>query len=206
MARVKVPRKSTHIDMTAMCDVAFLLLTFFILTAKPRPQDPVPVDIPAASVEVMVPDENVLLLTVGQKKVFYTVDGADVRKETLIRMGEKYNVKFTPEEQNKFVGTNIFGVPMNQLQSFLHLEGEAKKNYKQPGIPHDTTANNELADWIREARKVNAALHNKALYVCIKGDNREEYPTIEKLIKVLQKQKVNKFSLITTLRSAPKSK
>jgi len=34
MPRVKVARKSTAIDMTAMCDVAFLLLTFFILTAN----------------------------------------------------------------------------------------------------------------------------------------------------------------------------
>jgi biopolymer transport protein ExbD len=42
MPRVKVARKSTATDMTAMCDVAFLLLTFFILTAKPKTPDPVP--------------------------------------------------------------------------------------------------------------------------------------------------------------------
>ena len=40
MSRIKIPRKSTAIDMTAMCDVAFLLLTFFILTAKLKQQDP----------------------------------------------------------------------------------------------------------------------------------------------------------------------
>ncbi|MEY4291989.1 MAG: hypothetical protein RIQ61_366, partial [Bacteroidota bacterium] len=31
MPKVKIPRKSTVVDMTAMCDVAFLLLTFFML-------------------------------------------------------------------------------------------------------------------------------------------------------------------------------
>lgn len=206
MARVKVPRKSTHIDMTAMCDVAFLLLTFFILTAKPRPNDPVQVDVPAASTEVRVPDENVLLLTVGQKKVFYTIDGADIRKQTLLQMGEKYKINFTPEEQNKFMGTNIFGVPIAQLKGFLALEGEDKKNFKQPGIPYQDTTNSELADWIRESRKVNAALHNKPLYISIKGDNKEEYPTIKALIAILVKQKSNKFSLITTIRQAPKGK
>lgn len=204
MARVKVPRKSTHIDMTAMCDVAFLLLTFFILTAKPRPNDPVQVDVPAASTEVRVPDENVLLLTVGQQKIFYTVDGADIRKQTLLQMGEKYKINFTPEEQNKFMGTNIFGVPISQLKGFLALEGDQKKNFKQPGIPYQDTVNSELADWIRESRKVNAALHNKPLYISIKGDNKEEYPTIKKLISILQKQEANKFSLITTIRQAPK--
>ena len=206
MARVKVPRKSTHIDMTAMCDVAFLLLTFFILSAKPRPQDPIQVDIPASSVETAIPDDNVLLLTVGQGKVFYTVDGADIRKRTLLQMGEKYKLQFTPEEQVKFANTNIFGVPISQLKGFLALEPAQRKALKQPGIPADTTGNNELADWIRESRKVAAALHNKALRISIKGDNKEEYPTIQKLIAILGKQKVSKFSLITSLRAAPKTK
>jgi biopolymer transport protein ExbD len=34
MPKIKVKRKGTWIDMTAMTDVAFLLLTFFMLTAK----------------------------------------------------------------------------------------------------------------------------------------------------------------------------
>ena len=34
MPKVKIPRKSTAVDMTAMCDVAFLLLTFFMLTSN----------------------------------------------------------------------------------------------------------------------------------------------------------------------------
>ena len=205
MPRVKVQRKSTSIDMTAMCDVAFLLLTFFILTAKPRTEDPVPVDIPASSITQPIPDDNVLLLTVAEKKVFFTVDGNDIRKQTLNQMGDKYGVKFTPEEQTKFSGTPIFGVPMNQLKQFLQLDAAQKKEYKQPGIPNDTTANNELADWIREARKADVALHNKALRISIKGDNKEEYPTIKKVIGILQKQEINKFSLITTIRAAPKT-
>ncbi|MCO5936975.1 biopolymer transporter ExbD [Mucilaginibacter sp. RB4R14] len=205
MPRVKVQRKSTSIDMTAMCDVAFLLLTFFILTAKPRTEDPVPVDIPASSTTQPIPDDNVLMLTIAEQKVFFTVDGNDIRIQTLKQMGEKYNVQFTPEEQKKFSGTPIFGVPMNQLKSFLSLDAAQKKEFKQPGIPADTTANNELSDWIREARKADVALHNKALRISIKGDNKEEYPTIKMVIGILQKQKLDKFSLITTIRAAPKT-
>lgn len=33
MPRVKIKRKSTRIDMTAMSDVTVLLLTFFMLTS-----------------------------------------------------------------------------------------------------------------------------------------------------------------------------
>ena len=46
MAKAKIKRHSTAIDMTAMCDVAFLLLTFFMLTAKAKPQETVIVDTP----------------------------------------------------------------------------------------------------------------------------------------------------------------
>jgi len=204
MPRVKVARKSTSIDMTAMCDVAFLLLTFFILTAKPRTEDPVPVDVPASSYMQPIPDDNVLLLTVAQKKVFFTVDGNDIRKQTLNQMGDKYGIKFTAEEQIKFSGTPIFGVPMSQLKGFLALDAGQKKEFKQVGIPMDTTSTNELSDWIREARKADVALHNKALRISIKGDNKEEYPTIKTLIGLLQKQGIDKFSLITTIRAVPK--
>jgi biopolymer transport protein ExbD len=204
MPRVKVGRKSTAIDMTAMCDVAFLLLTFFILTAKPRTEDPVPVDVPASSVEVPIPDDNVLLLTVGKGKVFFTVDGNDIRKQTLQQMGEKYNVNFTAQQKQVFSGLQVSGVPMNRMQQFLDLDPDQRKAYQQPGIPTDTTANNELADWIREARKADVSLHNKALRISIKGDSKEEYPTIKKIINILQNQKANKFSLITSVRSVPK--
>ncbi|MFD0795684.1 ExbD/TolR family protein [Mucilaginibacter litoreus] len=205
MPRVKVARKSTSIDMTAMCDVAFLLLTFFILTAKPRTEDPVPVDIPASSIEQPVPDDNTLVLTVGKGKVFFSVDGNDIRKQTLIQMGEKYKINFTPEEQEKFSGIPVFGVPIGSLKQFLALDVDQRKEYQQPGIPRDTTNSNELSDWIREARKTARALHEKALYVSIKGDSKEEYPVIKDLITVLQKQKINKFNLITSLRAAPKN-
>lgn len=204
MARAKVSRKSTAIDMTAMCDVAFLLLTFFILTAKPRTEDPVPVDVPGSATEQPIPDDNVLTLTVGKAKVFFSVDGNDIRKQTLIQMSEKYGVKFTPEQQVKFSAIPVFGVPIKQLPSWLDLEPDKRKDYAQPGIPHDTTNNSELSDWIREARRADVALHNKALRVAVKGDSKEEYPTIAKVIKVLQNQEINKFALITTIRAAAK--
>ncbi|MFD0766585.1 ExbD/TolR family protein [Mucilaginibacter lutimaris] len=204
MPRVKVARKSTAIDMTAMCDVAFLLLTFFILTAKPRTEDPVPIDVPSSTAEVPLPEEDVLLLTVGQGKVFYTVEGTDIRKQTLTQMGEKYNINFSPQQKQVFSGLQVVGVPINQLQGYLDLDADRRKTFKQPGIPNDTTANNELADWIRESRKAVASLHNKPLRISVKGDNKEEYPTIKKIIGILQRQKVNKFSLITSVKNAPK--
>ena len=46
MGRAKIKRGSTHVDMTAMCDVAFLLLSFFILTGQFKPSEAVEVNRP----------------------------------------------------------------------------------------------------------------------------------------------------------------
>jgi biopolymer transport protein ExbD len=203
MPKVKVARKSTAIDMTAMCDVAFLLLTFFILTAKPRIEDPVPVDIPGSIKEQPVPDDNLATITVGSGKAFFSVEGNDIRKQTLQQMGEKYGIQFTPDEYERFAVLPVFGVPIQSLKQFLALDATQRKDYQQPGIPRDSVSD-QLYNWIREARIADRALHNKDLRISIKGDSKEEYPVIKDVIAILQRQEVNKFSLITTLRGASK--
>ena len=205
MSRVKVGRKSTAIDMTAMCDVAFLLLTFFILSAKPKSQEPIPADPPASTATFVIPDADFSTLTVGQGKVAFNVQGDDVRRETLKKIGEDNGITFTPQEIQAFANTESFGVPIRGLKAFLNMPNEEKNSYQQPGIPVDTTqANSELAQWVHAARVVNGSLHGVDLRIAIKGDGQEEYPTIHKVIVTLQKQKVNKFSLITALKADAK--
>lgn len=198
MPKVKIKRKSTAIDMTAMCDVAFLLLTFFILTATARQPEPLPVDTPSSTVTIKLPDSDISMLTVGQGKVFFGVVGQDVRMRALERMAEKYNVTFTEEEKKRFALVESFGVPMANLKQFIALNGSERNNLNQPGIPTDST-NNELDQWILQARYATKELHGQELRFTIKGDSKEEYPTIRKVIDILQEQNINKFSLVTTL-------
>jgi len=204
MPRVKVARKSTAIDMTAMCDVAFLLLTFFILTAKPKVEDPSKAEVPPSSKEVTIPDDNVMTISIGQQtKIFLAFSGTDVRAETLKTMGEKYKVDFTPAEINRFANTEVFGVPMSQLKQFLGTPTDQLKGFEQRGIPADTTITNELSDWIITARKADRGLHAQDYHIAIKGDRKEQYPAINTVISVLGHQKLFKFDLITTLKKAP---
>ncbi|HEY8930654.1 MAG TPA: biopolymer transporter ExbD [Mucilaginibacter sp.] len=205
MPRVKVARKSTAIDMTAMCDVAFLLLTFFILTAKPKVEDPSKAEVPASSVEVTIPDDNVMTVSIGKGgKIFFGMSGNDNRVETLKAMGEKYNMTFTPAEQNRFANTEIFGVPMSQIKQYLNTPVDEQKSFEQRGIPADTSGNSELANWIVNARKANKGLHGKDFTVAIKGDRLEQYPSVNTVISIFENQKLFKYDLITTLRTAPK--
>lgn len=204
MPKVKIKRKSTVTDMTAMCDVAFLLLTFFILTATARQPEALEVDTPSSTVTVKMPDSDISTLTVGQGKVFFGVVGYDVRVNTLERMGEQYNITFTPEEKKRFSLIENFGIPVANLKQFIAMENSERMKIVQPGIPSDSGANNELKQWILQSRYATKELHNVDLRFSIKGDSKEEYPKIRKIVDILQDQNINKFSLITSLEAQVK--
>src|SRR6478609_3427736 len=83
MARPKIARKSTIVDMTTMCDVAFLLLSFFILTTKPKPSEAVPIHTPTSVANKFVPDKGVLMISLDKNGQVYlsTSDNADDRSK-----------------------------------------------------------------------------------------------------------------------------
>lgn len=205
MPRIKVARKSTAIDMTAMCDVSFLLLTFFILTATARQPEPLPVDTPASTVKFKLPDTDIATITIGQKgTVFFGVPGQPTRRRTLELMAEKYQIQFSDEEKNRFQVMESFGVPIGNLKQIIMLKGDDRnKPGLQRGIPTDSVGQrpSELHDWILSARYATKELNNVDMRVSIKGDAKEEYPSIKKILGILQEQNINKFSLITSLRT-----
>lgn len=201
MAKIKLSKKSSRIDMTAMCDMAFLLLSFFIMTATAKVPEALPVDTPASTVQTKLPEENLATLTIGKEKVFFGVTGREVRSETLKRMGEKYSVKFSDKDQKKFALLDGFGVDIRQMKQLIDMKNEDRmKEGTQPGIPYDSI-NNQLADWVKIAREVTKDLDGKDLDIAIKGDAKEEYPTVKKVLDILQKQNKNNFFLVTGLRS-----
>ena len=216
MAKHKVSRKSTRIDMTAMCDVAFLLLSFFVMTATAKQPEPKPVDTPASTVIDKLPEEGVATITVGDKQVFLTIPRAS-RRSTLERISAAKNVTFTEGEYKAFEGMEGFGVPLNQLKGLLALSPAKRNDPKlQTGIPYDTI-NDQLGDWVKQAREAHKAIYDEKLQtgeitadefgkkadlgIAIKGDAKEDFMTVKRIIDILQAQKKNKFFLVTGLRS-----
>jgi len=201
MGKIKIKRASTKVDMTAMCDVSFLLLTFFILTATARQPEPLPVDMPASTVQIKVPDTNLGTITVGGGgKVFFGVTGPNVRVNMLNRVAEKYGLTFTDEEKQRFSLIDGFGVPISRLKQLIAMDNaERISSGLQTGIPADST-DNQLKEWVLAARLATAEINDQQMRVAIKGDADEEYPAIKKVIDVLQEQSLNKFSLVTNLR------
>jgi biopolymer transport protein ExbD len=204
MPQVKLPRKSTNIDMTAMCDVAFLLLTFFMLATKFKPDEPVIVKTPASISEIPLPDVDIMLLTVDPRgRIFFAIDNKIMRKSLIEDINYQRDLKLTDAEKNAFAIDASIGIPFSQLKSYLALPSEQQKvmEVNAPGIPTDTSVTstqNELASWIKSARTVNPKLR-----ICIKADGQASYPMVKKIIKTLEGWKIFKFNLITDLKAIP---
>ena len=199
MPKVKVKRKSTFIDMTAMSDVTVLLLTFFMLTSTFVQKEPVQVSTPGSVMEIKIPEQNVLQILIDKDgKIFMSLDKQEDRVATLQKVGEKYGVTFTPEEINAFRLSNSFGVPIKNMKEFLNLKPEQQdqilKNY---GIPNDTI-NKEFQTWVSTATEIN-----KDLIIAIKADANTPYKNIKGVMNSLADIRKLRYNLITSLKNLP---
>ncbi|UFH46799.1 biopolymer transporter ExbD [Flavobacterium galactosidilyticum] len=199
MAKIAIKKNPGSTDMTAMCDVAFLLLTFFVMTSTAKIPEALPVDTPASTVQTKLPETDLATLTVGKGKVFFDLKGKEVRAKTLELMATQYGVTFTEEDKLTFSRMDDFGVPILNLKQIIEMKASDRSKAGQPGIPTDSL-NNQLKDWVRNARLANIEINDKELQIAIKGDAKEEYPAIRKVMDILQDQKINSFSLVTGLR------
>ncbi|MBV2165239.1 MAG: biopolymer transporter ExbD [Kaistella sp.] len=195
MARVKPKRHNIRVDMTAMTDVSFLLLTFFILTAQFNVPDVETVTTPSSISEKLLPDASLMtvLSTTDGKFYFTPVDNGTERMQLLDKMGEKYGVKFTDKEKVEFTKMQSVGVPMNQLKGYLNLSEDDKKAFKsQTGVPLDST-NKQLIDWVQKSLEVNPDYK-----LAVKGDVETKYPKVKALFEGLRDIDFLKFWLITS--------
>ena len=199
MPKAKVKRKSTWVDMTAMCDVAFLLLTFFMLTSNFTKKEPILVATPTSVSEIKIPETNIMTVLVDNTgKVYFGIDGQDKRQQLIEKMASIYKVSFTHDEIKKYTLLELVGNPMQAMKAYLGLSAEVRDlPQNNLGIPADST-DNEFKVWVKSAREVNPDLR-----IAIKADQKTPYPAIKKVMKSLQELDENRYNLITKLEGAP---
>ncbi len=203
MPKVKIPRKSTNVDMTAMCDVAFLLLTFFILATKQKPPEVLAVTPPSSISSKAAPDKSILITFTQEGKVFLML-GDDTKKSDIIdNVNATRALGLSPGELAKLKKSEFIGLPFNQLKSALAAGREIPAG-KMDGIPVDST-NNELADWLRSVTNVYAGEDQKKLeqMLLVKGDSKAMYPVFKKIKQALKKNEIYKFRIVTNGEDVP---
>jgi biopolymer transport protein ExbD len=204
MPKLKVPRKSTSVDMTAMCDVAFLLLSFFILTTKFKPAEALTVTTPKSVSTNPAEQKKVVMVTMDKAgKVYLSLsDDAGDQKQTIIdQIDKQKGLGLTAAEKKAFMRSAFYvGVPFSQLKSYLDIAPDQQSKVNVPGIPVTDTLNNELQTWMAAA---NSAFEGSKMNLLVKGDNDAKYPSFKGVMAAFKKNEIFKFQMITDPEGVP---
>ena len=206
MPSVKIPKKSAETDMTPFVDIAFLILTFFIMATKMKPPEPVEITTPYSVSSKALEEKDALMIQMDKNgRVFFTINTArpqdnELKYSLIKNLNQTRNLGLTEAEMRSFVKDPTVGVPFSKLKSYLGVPMDQRKNVPQEGIPVTDSLNNELYYWVRDGIQVFAG---RQINYMIKGDNNAKYPVFKGIIDALRKNDQNKYKLITSPDAVP---
>jgi biopolymer transport protein ExbD len=176
----RAKKSSTKIDMTPMVDLAFLLLTFFMLTttfskpktmeinmpAKPNPDDPI----------VKVPNALTVLLS-GDNKIYYYYGELKVNETRLKKTDySKDGIRKILLDKNKWT--------VDQLK-------QAEESIKAQNIKEKS-----IADSLYKAKRSEVFKNKQSLTVLLKADEKAKYKNVVDVLDELQITDVGKFAIV----------
>ena len=207
MPKLKVQKKSTWVDMTAFVDVAFLILSFFMLATKFKPPELVNIQNPKSVSSENVAEKDVFKITFdNQGRTFISFSTDEEARERILKMLDvletQKGIVLSKEERATFLrfGVSGIGVPFTQLKSLLALSDDEYKSFKQPGIPIDS-ANNQLDGWINAL--LTGSGGRRPANIMLNGDNAAKYPEFKNILAAFKKNGVFSFKLITAMEAVP---
>lgn len=185
--------------MTAMCDVAFLLLSFFILTTKFKPAEAVDVSPPSSVASKAAPQTDAFTVSLDKQGRVFLDMSDDMKGDVIDELSTSRNLNLSSDDKKYFKMSTFVGVSLAQLNQFTRLTPEQLKTTNLTGIPVDST-NNELQSWINAA--ANAKKGSKINWL-IKGDNNAKYPAFKGVIDAFKKNEIFKYQLVTNAEDVP---
>jgi biopolymer transport protein ExbD len=214
-----MPKGTPSIDMTPMVDLAFLLVTFFMLTASFRNAEPVTVETPSSISDKIIP-ENILMVTLDKDgRVFFNLSDAEARKEMLNNMLQKYKIGLSEEKIEEFSFMSTFGCTMQELPAYMNTEAAKRASFPTQGIPSDSTKN-ELLDWLSFAATAAGNTGRTAFEEAkLKGgepkmedfkpkfilrvDSKTLYKDAQVVIDVFRELNLNNLNFVTSAEAIP---
>ncbi len=177
--KVKAKKHNTKVDMTPMVDLAFLLLTFFVLTStfsKPKTMEitfPVP---PPPGPPIVMPVNGYTVLLTKDNRVFWyqgafkdkPVNGLPATKLEEVKFGEDLN-KFLLDKNDMVVK-------------------EIKELKKQ-------RLKKEINDSVYKVKSIKSKSDNKAPFMVIKADDKAVYRNLIDLIDEFNICNVGKYAV-----------
>jgi biopolymer transport protein ExbD len=177
--KVSQKRHSTHLDMTPMVDLAFLLLTFFILTTSFRNM---------RIIELTVPDNGKVTRpqTIGQSQAFNLILLGDDKIKWYIGSDDKVN----EAKQTTFTnaGNNIRSVLIEKNLLVRSMINAIKDSVAAGLIPDSSSILKKKID--------KAKSHPKALVVLIKTADTLKYQTLIKAFDVINSSDISRYAMM----------
>ena len=178
-----------------MVDMAFLLVTFFLLATTFKMPEQAKIQLPLSTSEVDIPQQNLITVSVDREgAVYLAMSNQDVRSAWFRRMAAMNDIEVTPEEERAFASLPGFGHPLESLIPHLSLTREEQLKRPPTGIPADTI-HNQLEEWLIAARGVQPGLR-----FAIKADHLTSYRHLSKVIGTMTGNKILRFNLVTDKR------
>jgi biopolymer transport protein ExbD len=182
--------------MNPMVDMAFLLVSFFMLTTTFKTVEPVLVDKPLSTSSIKVPEKNIMKITIDPSgKIFFGIDNKYTRQKLLNKMGLLKEVEFNQDQIKTFGLVAGIGTPVNDLPDFLDMTSEEQRFFQQVGIPC-LGDENQLRDWVLTARLLNPSQR-----VSVLADRDTPYEYVRCVINTLQDLRIYRFNLVTDLET-----
>lgn len=120
MPSVKIKKHAPENDMTPFVDVAFLILSFFMLATKFKPEEPIEVTTPNSVSSQILPEKDALMISIDQGgRVFVSMDNPQSRQLLIENMNQTRNLGLGPAEIKNFINAPSVGVPFSQLKGLL---------------------------------------------------------------------------------------
>ena len=181
----RAKKQSTRIDMTPMVDLAFLLLTFFVLTAtfsKPKSMEltfPAP---PPPDQKVDEVKNGITFLLTKDDRIFY------------------YEGQFRAADDEKGAKTTLSELNFSQESLHKYLLGKNKDMQDQIRALDVKHKNKQLAD-TNFKRMVKEVKADKASYTyLIKTDDKATYKNVIDIIDELNVNVVGKYVMVDILK------
>ena len=132
MPKFKKARVSVRVDMTPMVDVAFLLLTFFMLTTQFRPPEEVQISLPSSHSAIKLPESKVMLISIGKDdRVFLGFDSPKMMGKIF---GEENRLRTSVEVQTKDLANLLVQARIANPGLFTVVKGDKDAEY---GVTED---------------------------------------------------------------------
>lgn len=204
MPKNKIARKSSKIDMTAMVDLAFLLLTFFMLATNFKAEEAAKVETPGSISDTVIPERDIMMITINDSgQVFLGIDNRESREALIKKIASANKWQLTEDEVRTFALETNFGMPFSALKKWMSLPANERDKFVQTGIPCDTTLN-ELPQWIVQGRYAHKEVKETDLRIVVKADKNTKFPAFSNVMETFRELRVHNFALITTLEQDPR--